>query len=220
MEEVTIYADNREAKSKVTAILKHRCNLVMKQLDVGDYLLSKRVAVERKTCDDFINSIVDGRLFKQLTELKNNFDYPILIIEGDNIIDEKRKVHPNAIRGAIAAVAMDFSMPIITTKCALETSEMLLAIAKREQLDNGKSNSIRGKKKAKSMNHHQEFLVCGLPTISTGTARKMLKHFGSPEKIFAATEEELTALGGIGPKKAKIIRKILSKKYEKSILED
>ena len=220
MEQITIYADNRELQSKVVDILKHRCTVSEQQLHVGDYLLSKRVAVERKTVGDFISSIVDGRLFKQLGELKENFAYPVLIIEGNGMYETDRKVHHNAIRGAIAAVAIDFNIPILWTQNALETAEMLIAIAKREQLDNGRKNAVRGRKKARSMNDRQEILIAGLPQVNTSTAKKLLKHFGSPEKVFTASEDDLKNVEGIGPKMAKKIRHVIKKNYEKSILED
>ena len=220
MDEITIDADTREQSSRVVAILKGRCTLHEKQLHVGDYLLSKRVAVERKTVGDFISSMVDGRLFKQLSELKENFVYPVLIIEGNGLYDTERKVHPNAIRGAIASVAIDFNVPILWTQSPLETAEMLIAIAKREQLDSGKKNAIRGRKKARSMNDRQEILIAGLPNVNTSTAKKLLKHFGSPEKVFTASDDDLKKVDGIGPKMAKKIRHVVKKNYEKSILED
>ena len=218
-ETVTIYADLHEGNSRILDILRDRCNLVEKQLAVGDYLLSKRVAVERKTASDFISSIVDGRLFKQMAELKENFRTPLLILEG-NPLSNERKIHPNAIRGALASVSLDYGIPILKTENNLETAEMLLAIAKREQITKNKSVAVRGKKKARSMNHRQEILIAGLPQINTQTARKLLKHFSSPEKIFTATREELMNVEGVGPKTAKRIRMLLSKQYEKSILED
>jgi Fanconi anemia group M protein len=70
------------------------------------------------------------------------------------------------------------------------------------------------------MNDFQEFLVAGLPNVNTKTAKSLLKHFRTPEKIFAASEAKLQEVDGLGPKTAKNIRKILSKRYEKSILED
>ena len=218
-EKVIIYADNREANSRILDILKNRCDLREKQLPVADYLLSKRVAVERKTCGDFISSIIDGRLFRQLNELKENFRMPLMILEGNPLAIE-RKIHPNAIRGALASINLDYGIPVIKTENNLDTAEMLLAIAKREQLEKKKNISLRGAKKAKSTNHRQEFILAGLPQISTQTARKLLKHFGTLENIFMATEEELTGIEGIGPKTAKMIRTLLTKKYEKSILED
>jgi Fanconi anemia group M protein len=222
--EIIIYADNREG-NRISHIIekKFKCKIEDKQLEVADYLLSEDVAVERKTIDDFLNSIVDGRLFNQLSELKSNFEKPILILEGENLFDDlskKRKVHPNAILGAIASIATDFSVPILWTKNQIETAAMLFAIAKREQIDNKKSISVRGKRKFKSMNQRQEFLLCGLPKINTTTAKKLLEHFKTPEKIFIANEKELQNVDGIGKEMAKKIREILTKEYEKSILED
>ncbi len=219
-EKIVIYADKREANSRILDILRHRCDLREKQLPVGDYLLSKKVCVERKTAGDFISSIIDGRLFRQLGELKQNFRSPLIILEGNGLFNGERKIHPNAIRGALSSVSLDYGIPIIKTENNLETAEMLLAIAKREQLDRRKSIAVRGKKKARSMNQRQEILIAGLPQINTQTSKKLLKHFGSPEKIFAARYDELQKIDGVGPKTAKRIRLVLSKKYEKSILED
>lgn len=215
-----IYADIREGNSRILNILRDRCDLREKQLAVADYLLSKRVAVERKTSSDFLSSLVDGRLFKQLNEMKQNFKLPLLILEGDGLFNGERKIHPNAIRGAIASISLDYGIPIIRTENNLETAEMLLSIAKREQIDRKKNIAVRGMKKAKSMNHRQEYLLAGLPQINTQTARKLLKHFGTLEKVFTATEEELTKVEGIGPKTAGMIRLVLTKGYEKSILDD
>lgn len=219
-DDIVIYADVRELNSKVVSILKNRCQVREQQLITGDYILSKHVAAERKACDDFLQSIVDGRLFSQLTELKNSFRIPLLIIEGETLFNGERKIHPNAIRGAVASIATEFGVPIIWTKNQLETAEMLYTIAKREQTDRRKSVAIRIKKRFMSSNQIQEFLVSGLPKISTATARKLLKHFGSPEGIFTASESELKNVEGVGEKLAKKMRLILTKKYEKSILED
>lgn len=220
MEEIKIYIDNRERNSRIANILANKCTIEEKQLPVGDYLLSKRVAVERKTADDFISSIADGRLFRQLEELKENFRMPLMIIEGNRLFNNDRKMHPNAIRGALASVTLDYGVPIIQTENNLETAEMLIAIAKREQLDRKKNVAVRGRKAKRSANEMQEFIISGLPKINRAKAKALLKHFGTPERIFTASREELMEVGGIGPKLAKKIRLLMTKAYEKSILED
>src|SRR3989338_3795760 len=113
---VKIYVDNCEANSRIAVILSKRCLVEEKQLAVGDYLLSKRVAVERKTSSDFLSSLTDGRLFKQIEELKSNFRSPLLIIEGNGLFNSDRKIHPNAIRGALASIALDYGLPILFTQ--------------------------------------------------------------------------------------------------------
>ena len=105
---VTIIADVREIGSLVTTILKKKCEVREQQLTVADYLLSERVAVERKTTQDFISSVVDGRLFRQLPALKETYAAPVLLVEGDDLFHIKRDVHPNAIRGALASVAIEY----------------------------------------------------------------------------------------------------------------
>lgn len=216
---IVIYADHRELNSRVASILKKHCELREKQLEVADYLLSDRVACERKTDKDFVASIVDRRLFGQLSNMKQ-FENPVLLIEGGGIFETGINVHPNAIRGALASIIVDYSIPIIWTGTPLESAQMLFAIAKREQLQEKRSVAIRGKRPTKSINQEQEFLVAGLPNVSTIKAKSLLKHFGTPEKIFTADEKELQKVEGIGKGMAKKIRELLRKKYEKSILED
>ncbi len=216
---IVIYADTREMDTKVAAILSRRCELIERCLDVADYLLSDGVACERKTCDDFLQSVVDGRLFSQMAGMKDSFESPFLVIEGGTLFG-RREIHDNAIRGALASVAVDYRMPILWTENQLETAEMLLAVARREQVDMKRSVSIRGKRRARSMNEQQEFLLAGLPKISTLKARSLLKHFGTPQKVFSATEQELRQADGIGEELSRKIREILTKKYEKSILDD
>jgi Fanconi anemia group M protein len=219
-ENIVIYMDSREMKTRVAAILEKHCTVEIKNLDCADYLLSEGVAAERKTTADFLQSLTDGRLFEQLSRMKESFASPLLIIEGGSLFEDSRKIHPNAIRGALASVAIDMAVPMIWTENQLETARILHAIAKREQVGNKKAVAIRGRKKLRSMNHQQEFLLSGIEGINTSKAKNLLKHFSSPEKIFSATEEELKKTGGIGPELAKKIRKVLSSRYEKSILED
>ncbi|MFC2143007.1 ERCC4 domain-containing protein [Candidatus Aenigmatarchaeota archaeon] len=215
---IIIYSDTGE-KNKVIDILKKKCSLRKKRLEVSDYILSKDVAVERKTTSDFISSIIDGRLFKQINELKNNFPKPILIIEGESLFNNGRKIHPNAIRGAIASIATEYSLPIIWTVSQMETAEILFSIAKREQAHIKNTIAIRGKKKTKSSNEEQLFLIAGLPKVNNKIAKNLLKYFGSPEAVFTASETELQKVGGVGKEMSKRIKKLLEKEYEKSILE-
>lgn len=221
-DKIVIYCDTRECSNHVVKILKKKfmdkCETREKQLNVADYILGK-VAVERKTTNDFINSIIDKRLFSQIEKIKENYPKYLLIIEGESIIHHERKIHPNAVFGALASVALDSNFPVVSTKNENETARLLFAIAKREQMGSTTSITIRDAIKPKSENHKQEFLVAGLPSINSKTAKKFLKHFGSPIKFFNASLEELKKVEGIGEKKALSIYKLLRRKYEKSILE-
>jgi len=212
---ITIVVDSRELRSNIAKKL-YELGVEVKSepLEIGDFLLSNEVAVERKTVDDFLQSIIDGRLFTQLPNLVKCFPKPILIIEGDEDIYNLRMIHPNAIRAAIASVAVDFRVPIINSQSEEETALFLYTIAKREQVESKKGINIRGEKKPLSDKFLQEYLVAGLPGIGIGIARNLLKHFKTVEKIFTAEEKSLEDVEKIGKQKAKKMREILTKEYK------
>lgn len=212
-EGVVIFADNREFASRVVKELARLdCVVKPKQLEVGDYILSERVCVERKTAPDFLGSIFDQRIFAQLHDLKDSFPKPILIIEGHDLYSE-RNVHPNAIRGALACIAVDYAIPILWTEGPEETAAMLFWIAKREQVDEDRCLAIRASRKTETLKEQQEFLVAGLPGVNTKRARHLLEKLGTPEKVFRASEERLKKVDGIGNVMARNLRKVLTEKY-------
>lgn len=209
-ESVKIFADNRE-NGAVISELERLCVIERKNLPVGDYVCSDRVVVERKSESDFASSIMDGRLFSQMKELCA-YEKPILLIErnGSNF----SKIHPNAIRGALASLALDFNVPIIFSQSYIDTAGIIFQIAKREQVDEKRIPSIRPKAGITSIDRHQEFLVAGLPNVSTVLAKRMLARFGTPQKIFSASQEELQEVEGIGGEKAKRVFEMLNSEYE------
>jgi Fanconi anemia group M protein len=208
---VLIFADSRESSSGVIKGLElYDCIVRQKTLAVGDYLLSDRACVERKTADDFVKSITDRRLFSQLAALKDNFERPILLVEGSDIYG---RLNANAIQGALAAISLDFGIPLIWSRNAEETAGIIYWIARREQFEEKREVTVRGDKKAETAEEKQEYLVSGLPGISVTRARQLLKHFGTPAAVFAASVEELAKAEGLGPTTAGKVRAILDGEY-------
>lgn len=212
---ILIFADDREAVTLAALELERLGAIVQsKRLEVADFILSERVGVEKKTAADFIQSIIDGRLFEQMSALVENFARPILIIEGDLwAAVSERRVHLNAIRGALGSIAIDYRVPILWAADHEETAALLFAIARREQLVEKREPAIRGKRAALSFAQQQEFLIAGLPHVSTKLARRLLEKFKTPAKVFAANERQLQKVEGIGKEKARRIREMLENKY-------
>ncbi|MGX8694715.1 MAG: DEAD/DEAH box helicase, partial [Methanobrevibacter sp.] len=110
-----VYADSREGNSKVIRHLTEmEMDVKIQSMAVADYQVSDEVAIERKTAKDFVDSIIDKRLFKQARELSEEFKKPVLILEGDDLYSGM--VNANAIRGSIASIALDFGISIIPTR--------------------------------------------------------------------------------------------------------
>lgn len=210
-ESLVVYADDRENKvakelSRMEAVVKK------KRLDVADFLVSERTAVERKEAKDFVDSIVDNRLFEQIQSL-HQFENPVLLIEGKDLYSH-RDIHPNAIRGALASIAIDHNISVLWSNEIKGTAELLRSLAKREQEENEKEVAVRGGKSPKTEKELQEFVVAGLPDINTKIARRLLKEFGTIQEVFTASEGELKEVEGIGDKKAEGIKKLVQKEYE------
>lgn len=207
-----VYADSREGNSKVIRHLSEmEIDVKVRSMAVGDYQVSDEVVIERKTAKDFVDSIIDKRLFKQARELSEEFKRPLLILEGDDIYNGM--LHPNAVRGTLAAIAIDFGISIIPTRNSEDTAAMIKRIAVREQNGEKTHIQIRTDKKPVSLWEQQLFIVESLPNIGPVNAKNLLQHFGSVEKVMNASESELQEVEGIGKKTAKNIRKVVESEY-------
>lgn len=204
---IKIIVDVRE--KNIAKLLHKYADVELKTLEVGDYVLSDRVVVERKTSEDFVNSIIDKRLFSQLKNLKK-VEKPLLIIEGENF----SRIHENALKGAILSVIFDFGIPILFTKNVDETVDLLIKIAEKEQLKEKRPITIRYGKTTMSLKEQQRFIVESLPDVGGALADRLLKHFKTVERVFTAKEDELMEVEGVGEERAKKIRKVLTVKYE------
>ena len=211
---IKLYVDYREKGNPIIKeLLENNVEINLDKLESADYLLSKDVAVEFKTQEDFIDSLLDGRIFLQIKELKQNFQKPVLLIEGSNDIFSIRNVHPNAIRGLLATIAVSFSLPILFTRNAKESAAMILIIAKREQDENGTDFSLHGSKKPMSIKELQEYIVSSFPGVGRGLAKPLLREFKTIKNIVNASEDELKKIELIGEKKAKRMKEIFEREW-------
>lgn len=210
---VTVFVDARERSARIIDALRSKARVEIRNLAVGDYLVSDRVAVERKTVPDFLQSIIDKRLLSQLKELTRNFEHVILLIEGEQDIFSERNIHPNAVRGALSSILLDFRVPVISTRNEEDTAEFIFALARREQEGEGRLVALRGERKPLTLSERQIFVVESLPNVSAVLARRLLMHFGSVQAIVCASEKDLKCVEGIGDSKASEIRNVLQGRY-------
>lgn len=214
-ENVVIYVDSREMKSGIVKRLRERgAKIEIRNLEVGDYILSDRVAVERKSAEDFVDSLISKeRLFPQILKLKNSYQKPILIVEGENIYG-KRFVNPSAIRGAIASITVDFGVPIIFTKNEEETADYLITIARREQEIRKREVSYHADKTKRDLREELEYVVSAIPEVGPVIARNLLKHFKTIRNLANADVEELKKVPKVGQKIAERIYRFFNQEYE------
>lgn len=213
---IRIFVDKREIRSHVAHSLeKLGVEVVLRTLEVGDYIVSDRVGIERKAVDDFLNTFIDGGdLFSQISDLSRAYIRPLLIIEGEGLYS-KRQVHPNSIRGALTTIAIDFGVPVLFSRDEEETAALISLIAKKEQADDSRKEiNPHGNKSASSLPRQQEYVISAISEIGPVVARNLLRHFGSIEKIMTASREELMKVELVGSKTADRIREVVSGEYK------
>jgi len=204
----TITIDTREQNSRVaTELSKKGIRIETSQLTTGDYIISEDTAIERKSVEDFLESLIDGRLFSQVKTLKEQYMNPVMILEGEGL-HHKRNISDNAVYGALASLVSDFGLPIISTKNEEETASLINAMVSRKKGIKG-TRSVRKDKASMSTFDQKKFIIEGLPSISGTLAERLLDHFGSVRAVFEADIEALQNVKGIGPETAEKIIKVL-----------
>jgi len=211
LENLRIIVDERERKSGIPDLLRSvGLNLEMKTLPIGDYIVAPETVIERKSIRDLMSSVFDGRLFDQCTRLKEHFEHPIVLMEGN--VDEIEEITENPLifYGAISTVVLDFKIPVIPTPSATHTAKLLVSMCSRK--DSPKGPYLKKIKKSSDLERQQLSILCSLPGIGEKFAVRMLKKFGTPLKIFTATTAELAKVEGLGEARAKKIKKMLDSK--------
>lgn len=217
-----IIVDYRERNSGIVKEFGRRnLDVEVKQLLVADFILQTKdiegnivtVGIEKKTQNDFINSIIDRRITQQIMALKENFNIPLLIIEGSDNIYTLRNFHPNAIRGMMASIAVDFQVPILHTKNFRDTAALVEVIARRLEQPR-KAISLLKKIKPPSPQELQLYAIESLPGIGPNLARSLLKRFKSVKRIANLSIEDLQKVEKIGPKKAQDLYNLFNLEFK------
>src|SRR3954471_1145777 len=99
--------DHGERRSGVPAELE-RLSVDVRgaQLPAGDYVLSDRLVVERKTGADLAASVKDRRLFEQVERLKAAYASVVRVVEGEPIHISERSWKGALGRVLVSGVAL------------------------------------------------------------------------------------------------------------------
>jgi len=216
-EGVEVVADQRELDATIARDLSTREGVEtrLETLAVGDYVLSDRVVVERKTVADFLDTLTGGdrSLFEQVGDAASHYARPVVLIEGEGLYGE-RNVHPKAIHGALASLAVDFGVSVLRTADEDETADLLETVAEREQAAADREVSVHGEKGSRTLAEQQEYVVASIAEVGPVTARALLEEFGSVEAVMTADETRLQAAEGVGEVTAARIREVAGSDYD------
>ena len=211
-----ILIDHREMRSRVAEALgRLGADIETTALKVGDYVVSDRVAFERKTVDDLFATLFERReLFSQLMDLARSYRRPILIIEGgDPFFFSSRRVHPRAVQGILNTIAL-MRIPTLYTLNEVDTAQIITMIAAKEQENKNRPFNLHKKRSHLSQSEAKKYIVSSLPGIGLVVAGNLLSYFGCVEKIMTAPREELMRVEHVGASMADRIRELVGGRYD------
>lgn len=208
-----IVVDYREKASGLIDLLKNEdIHIQTRKISHGDYIINDSITIERKTSRDFLLSVIDGRLFNQLSNLKKHCPNPIVLIEG-NPYQTDLDFDPNAIKGALLSSQAIWYIPIVYSRSKEDTKDILLMIGKQDETHTDVV-PLRGGYRPKRLKSRQMYILQGLPKVGPRMAKRLLKHFGSVSNVMNATTQDLMKVEGVGEVSAKKIRLVLDTTYE------
>ena len=200
METLKIVADCREKPSGIPdSLIGRGVKVEYRALGSGDYFINNKITVERKTKEDFIQSLIANRLFLQCQKMKRYNEYTLLIIEG-NPYNTNHSISPQAIKGAILSVSVAWQIPILNTESKEETVDMLIMAGHQTEL--AKVPIVRSGYKPKRVRNRKLWFIQGLPEVGPLLALRLLEKYNSIERVINLSRDELIQIKGIGKRKA------------------
>lgn len=211
-----IIVDSREASSapKVIKGLKELGAIIrIEALDKGDYVVSSECAFERKTVQDFVNTLTRRDLFEQIFLLKEAYEKPFLLIEGYfPLIYKFSKIGSSAVWGAIFALAKN-GICVVNTINYRETATLLYISAKQEQFEEKREPAVHPVKKVETIADAQIFFLASLPNIGRERAISLLKIYKTPFNALANVERWPKDVYGFGPRISEKVKEVLHTTY-------
>lgn len=208
---IFIHVDHRE-DPLIISLLSKEALLDEVQLKIGDYVISDRAIIERKTRADFESSIIDGRMFDQAIKLKDTYERVIYIIEGKNF---QGRINRGALLGAVSSLILDFGFSVFFTPDEQGTVELIVALAKREQGDSKNKILIKKPKKSEDLDVQLVYTLASFPMLGEKAAAGLLERFGTIENIVNSNEQKLSETNGISVKRSREILDFVKRKYNK-----
>jgi len=227
-----IVVDTREEHSNsadndmIKKLDEHGIEYEKKMLPVGDYLVINKetgdtFCFERKIINDFVGSVLDGRLKNEVIKMNETYAKNFLIIVGhwDDYYKDRAKVVKmgfskninsftvNQRLGVFASVSARTNTKILQVENDSQFIQLILALG--EKLTDGKvySEPIFKRKKSEEMTFIH--LLTSFPNISEDKANKVIDKYKNFQTFYTALKEDKFEMPGLGDKTIDLFKRVL-----------
>lgn len=203
-----------------------KCNLLLEQknakferefIEVGDNLLPKSFAIERKTGKDFLASVSDRRLYRQLNNLCQ-YNYPILAVVTENIWKDlyfsRNKYNQNVhttFEGSLKTIYAKYpKVRVIFFKSDEEYVDFLINLDKKLTEEGNGDRPTPMVRKATSIKDIKENVLSAIPGVGIAMSKKLLKKYKTVKRVAGASTKDMITINKLGTKTAEKIKEVLN----------
>ncbi|KAK9927727.1 hypothetical protein M0R45_024896 [Rubus argutus] len=230
--QVQVIVDMREFMSSLPNVLHQKgMRIIPVTLEVGDYILSPLICVERKSIQDLFMSFTSGRLYNQVETMVRYYRIPVLLIEFSqdksfsfqSATDIGDDVTPNSIISKLSLLVLHFPrLRIIWSRSLHATAEIFATLkANQDEPDETKATRvgvpsedgiIEDDVRAENYNTSAVEFLRRLPGVTDSNYRAIMDGCKSLAELALMPVERLGELMG-GQKAARTLREFLDAKY-------
>lgn len=196
-----ILIDDREIELiKTFNLLELSTPIKIQRLEIGDLVCGNAV-IERKEGNDFVMSLMDGRLVEQINNMQTNFSKCCIVIYGD-ILGSQSEIRHKSIIGMIASICTRTNVNIVMFSDIQSLTYFCYQFLIKAN-DNKLFKQTQLKKSNLPLNVK---ILTQIDGIGYKQALNLISKFGSVKDVLLANSEQLRQLDGIGKKTAEKIR--------------
>ncbi|NXW54968.1 FANCM protein, partial [Eurystomus gularis] len=218
-----VLADSREISSgaEVISCLKarHGVKVQVCSLSSSDYVVSNRMAVERKLLSELLNSVNRNKVTQRIQRLQSVFERICVIVEKDRVRpgDTSRLLQRTQYYDGVLAALARAGVRILFSSCQEETAALLKDLVLVEQR---KDAAIRVPTEVEG--HKREMLnfYLSIPNLSYLAALNMCHHFDSVKKMVNSSPLDIAAGAQVSPQKAEEIFRYLHYGFDVQMLPE
>ncbi|XP_020586235.1 DNA repair endonuclease UVH1 [Phalaenopsis equestris] len=229
--EMQVIVDMREFMSSLPNVLNQKgMKIIPVTLEVGDYVLSPLICVERKSIGDLFQSFASGRLYHQVETMARYYKIPVLLIEfsqdrsfsfqsSSELGDD---VSPTSIISKLSLLVLHFPrLRLVWSRSMHATAEIFASLkANQDEPDENKAirvgvptedGVVEDDVRAENYNTTAIEFLRRLPGVTDSNYRTLMDGCKSLAELALLPVERLAELMG-GQKPAKMLREFLDAK--------
>ncbi|XP_070787812.1 Fanconi anemia group M protein [Pituophis catenifer annectens] len=216
-----ILVNNHEISSgpEVISTLKtvHGVKVEICSLGSCDYIVSNRLAVERKCQAELVNNIHHSKMVQRMQQLKNKFDRICIIVEKERIrTGEAWKVfHRTKHYDGMLSAFIQAGIKVLFSACQVETADLLKELALVEQRKNA---AIRVPTEVEGPRQDVFRFYLSIPCVSYTLALALCHHFGSLKEVANSTPREMAGRTQVNQQKAEEIYRYIQYTFDTQML--